>query len=203
MTTPLTKEQAIHVLEYHGLSVKFVDLWKIKYKGLRVHSSQRGIGFSLTFKQYTGLAVKAGLNSPKQIGKTRGKYQMSRFGDSGDYEKGNCRFITIEENQREKILNGGFERGASKVRGRTKETHSGVARTAAKRTGCRKETHQFLADMALKKSKKFRLVSPRGKIVRGQNLNEFCSKSGMSRSSLSKVCRGERADYYGWTGKYL
>lgn len=178
-------------------------LWTRKHRQLRVHAKQRGFDCTLTLRQYIKLAVRAGIEEPDEIGRTRGKYQMSRKGDKGHYVWGNCRFLTIEENQREKIENGGFERGASKVRGRTAATHEGVARTVAARVGNRKETHEYIARMALKKSKPFKVKSPTGRVYSGYNLNEFCEKKGLSRSSLSKVCRGERNDHRGWTGRYL
>jgi hypothetical protein len=32
----------------------------------------------------------------------RAGYHLSRYGDTGDYEIGNCRFITCQENMKEK-----------------------------------------------------------------------------------------------------
>lgn len=179
------------------------ERWHLKHRRLRVHAKQRGLECSLTLKQYIKLAAKAGLTDPSQIGRTHGKYQMSRKGDTGAYEWGNCRFLTIEENQREKIANGGFERGASKVRGRTAATHTGLARMAAAKLGARKHTHEHIARMAITKSKRFVVKSPSGKVYRGRNLIDFCEEHGLSRSSLSKVCRGERVDHRGWTGRYI
>lgn len=54
------------------------------------------------------MAVEAGISDPDSIGRKSGQYQMGRYGDKGIYEKGNCRFITREQNQLERVLNGGM-----------------------------------------------------------------------------------------------
>jgi hypothetical protein len=53
------------------------------------------------------LAKRADVQKPHQIGKSKGKFQMGRIGDVGNYEWGNCRFIPMEQNLAERASNGG------------------------------------------------------------------------------------------------
>lgn len=36
------------------------------------------------------------------VGQKKGMYQLARYGDTGDYSKDNCRFITVQENINER-----------------------------------------------------------------------------------------------------
>ena len=78
------------------------------------------------------LLNEAGI-TPDDIGQHRGDYQLARYGDKGRYEYGNCRFITMEENLRERKcspMNGKYVRteewkkNLSKIR--TKQWKDGV-----------------------------------------------------------------------------
>lgn len=204
-----------------GLSIEDTRAWYNKYRTLTMNAKQKGNQNLLSFRQYLKLAVKAGLTSPTQIGNTSGSYQMSRVGDSGDYEVGNCRFLTLEENHAEKHKNGGYKRQAEKLRGRTKETHSGlmgaslkmrgrtketdrgVAEGARKRSGRTAETHEYVKERTKALSKSFRVKSPFGEVFKGTNLNAFCREHGLNASSMGKVCSGRKTPYRGWTGKYI
>lgn len=74
-----------------------------KWRSKKYDAEKRGIGFFLTFEDYSSLLHSAGL-SVEDIGATVGKYCLGRIGDEGDYTPTNCRFITVSENQREGVL---------------------------------------------------------------------------------------------------
>lgn len=57
----------------------------------------------LSFQEYWELVKDAKILA-SQIGRDRGTYQLGRYNDSGNYEKGNCRFITIAENNAERKI---------------------------------------------------------------------------------------------------
>lgn len=107
-----TKEEAALTVEGLGFDVDDANLWRKKFITLRSSAHNHGTACHLTFKQYMRLAKRAGLESPDEIGNTRGKFQMSRIGDTGLYEWGNCRFLTQQENLSEKKINGGYARQA-------------------------------------------------------------------------------------------
>lgn len=81
-----------------GLDPTYQTYWYYKWGNLFSSVSAN----KLTFEEYIGLAIDAGIETPHQIGRLPGQYQLGRLGDMGDYEIGNCRFITKEENQKEK-----------------------------------------------------------------------------------------------------
>jgi len=177
--------------------------WEKKWNHLRWNAPNRGAKCLLTLRQYMKLAEKAGITRPSQIGRSKGKYQMSRVGDTGDYVMGNCRFLLMSENLDEMLTNGGRKSQAEKIRGRTKETHSGVRSRSEKLTGRTKESHKGLQTVSEKKSKAFRVVSPTGKVYRGVHLKEFTKEHGLSTSNMMAVCRGARQSCNkGWTGTY-
>lgn len=66
-----------------------------------VTSRKEGIDFKLTGSEMITLFDEAGID-PEDIGKGSNKYQLARYNDSGDYQVGNCRFITQRENIHEK-----------------------------------------------------------------------------------------------------
>ena len=196
------------------------DAWKVKYTQLKKNAGRRGIKCLLTFEEYMRLAKKAGISSPDEIGRTSGKYQMSRRGDAGNYVIGNCRFLTIEENLSEKVINGGTRSHAEKIRGRTAkthpyladlakkkrgrtaETHEHVARSAAAHRGRTKHTHEGNARQADALSKTFKVRSPEGKVHKGKNLTEFCRQYDLDQRLMSQVCLGNQSHHKGWTGAY-
>ena len=100
-----------------GLNPDDAKSWNDKWVSLR---DRRGERCKLTRKDYIQIAFQSGLTSPDQIGRNMDKYQLSRFKDKGDYEIGNCGFITMRQNQLERTLNGGAESQADKLRGRTR-----------------------------------------------------------------------------------
>jgi hypothetical protein len=148
------------------------------------------------------LAKRAKLTRPDDIGKAPHHYAMARKGDAGDYEVGNCRFITVEQNTWEKTVNGGSYVAAEKLRGRTKENDPSVARSAEKLRGRTKSTHVGYQIVSEARSKPFAVLSPRGKKYVGRNVKEFAAKHGLNQSELSKVFRGAVAHHKGWTGYY-
>lgn len=74
---------------------------KQKWYNKRVNARAEGIICNLTYDEYCQLVYDAGLKS-SQLGYTGDGYVLGRFNDSGNYEMGNCRFITQKENSDEK-----------------------------------------------------------------------------------------------------
>lgn len=97
-----------------GLNPDDVQRWMGKWLNLKGDAKGNGREFTLTFEQYTQLAVDAGIKAPSEIGQTLDSYCMGRVGDSGGYTLGNCRFITQRQNQTERRLNGGAKLGGEK-----------------------------------------------------------------------------------------
>ena len=56
--------------------------------------------WSLTNEQVEHLLAEAGITI-MDVGKSNDKYHLARHNDTGDYEFGNCRFITALENRQE------------------------------------------------------------------------------------------------------
>jgi hypothetical protein len=73
--------------------------WR-KWQGSKDGAKARGIEFHLTFTDYCQLMNEAGIEA-NQIGKHMDDYQLARYHDQGPYQIGNCRFITMRENQAE------------------------------------------------------------------------------------------------------
>ena len=103
----ITKRRREHLTSI-GLCADDVDIWRQKWSNLRGDSRGYGRECKLTFEQYTQLAIDAGI-SHLDIGQSLDSYCMGRLGDSGDYELGNCRFITHRQNHKERCENGGTE----------------------------------------------------------------------------------------------
>lgn len=78
----------------------------------------------LTITEYLFKAFEANILS-SDVGCVRGKYQLGRIGDSGDYTVDNCRFITMEANQLEMAKNGGRSTQANKIKGTTRHKSVG------------------------------------------------------------------------------
>lgn len=76
---------------------KLIQRWRNKC----VNAKKEGIKCNLTFEEYCQLVDDAGLVS-SQLGFTGQDYVLARYKDSGNYEIGNCRFITQQENSDEK-----------------------------------------------------------------------------------------------------
>ena len=60
----------------------------------------RGQEFNLSYSEIRWLFWIARI-TPADIGRSRDQYCLGRFGDSGAYEIGNCRFITNAQNREE------------------------------------------------------------------------------------------------------
>lgn len=155
-----------------------IPLVKWKYWTHRSNCSRKKVS-PLTFDEYLLKLEDAGIRA-EDVGATKGKYQLSRYTDSGDYTPESCRFITKEQNYSEEIKNGGIENGAEKKRGRTKHNHSGIA------------------EMAEKKSKEFSIRSPKGDIVSGKNLFQFCKDNGLNQGNVWCVIKGLKHSCKGW-----
>jgi len=89
-------------LDQIGLCRAEVGEWAKCWRNLKARATRVGRDCDLTFEDYTGMAAYAGIKSPVQIGTKPGHYQMGRYGDHGDYVRGNCRFIVKEQNLRER-----------------------------------------------------------------------------------------------------
>lgn len=167
-------EQRRQYLESVGLDSTLVDVWLRKWRNLYPNAAHKGAKCLLTFEQYIDLAIDAGITQPSQIDKTKGSYSLGRVGDIGNYEIGNCRFITVEQNLDERGLNGGDDAISQKLEGR----------------------------VPLGIVKSFILVSPDGVEYRGTNMSEFCRQFGLRPNSVSALCLGKVQTYKGWTGRY-
>jgi hypothetical protein len=164
-----------------GLKARHAEIWHLKWRRLMIRSKRRGLPCTLTFRQFLRLATRAGLTRPSQIGTASSQYNLSRYGDTGGYTPGNCRFITSAQNREERVTNGGIERGAAKRRGLTASNCAWRARIAEKI------------------SKPFALVSPSGKVYRGVNLTAFCKAHGLNQGNVGCVARGTKSQTQGWT----
>lgn len=83
------------------LEINDDDKLKRRYSNKKVNAKAEGIECNLTYDEYCQLVKEAGLVS-SQLGFTGEGYVLARYGDTGPYEYGNCRFITQKENAAEK-----------------------------------------------------------------------------------------------------
>ena len=83
---PILDERTLGIHQY----------WKNKRKS----SKTRGIEFLLTPRQLIQLFEDAGITA-NDIGRGSQQYALGRHNDTGNYEEGNCRFITARENKQE------------------------------------------------------------------------------------------------------
>lgn len=158
-----------------GLNPDDVLVWADKWYMMKANAKGKGVVCRLTFEEYVGLAAEAGLNNPHQIGVHNESYHLSRIGDSGDYEIGNCRFLTHNENRIEKITNGGDKRGGLKKAGALSLW-----------------------------SKNYRLHSVDGEVVEGCCLSSFCKERNLNLNEMASICRGKRkTPHRGWLGEYV
>ena len=78
-----------------------MDRVKRYYNTKKATAKQQGIPFELELRDIHWLLYCAGIRI-EQIGKGRGQYALARIGDTGPYAIGNCRFVTMEENIKER-----------------------------------------------------------------------------------------------------
>lgn len=157
-----------------GLDHEDMKSWRIKWSHLKTSASYAKKECNLTFEDYTKIAAESGIKSPDQIDRTLDSYCLGRIGDIGPYEIGNCRFITHRQNHKERINNG----GSSKIKSMIKN-NGGTNR------------------------RRFRLVSPEGKIFIDSNLSKFCSNNALNKFNMFRVCKGISDSHKGWTGEYI
>jgi hypothetical protein len=180
-------DERIAFLKCLNLDSNELKVWIKKWRSLRANSSTY-CKCKLSFEQYVELATQAGISSAHQIGNHLGQLQMGRIGDKGDYEVGNCRFITKQQNLAEWVANGGKDQMIASRKLLTKENNSGVATMAVK-----------MVDIS---SKNFRLIDPAGIVHCGRNLKQFCSSHNLNPSAMSLTLNGHRKHHKGWTGKF-
>lgn len=218
MTVPLSKsEKGLNnrelgayrrsVLDRLGFDPDDLHDWRLKWNNFCKFKIVKDIENEITFPLYMAKAKTAGLTSPSDIGQHRGQYQMGRKTDRGPYTKASCRFITVEQNQKERKLNGGtaiaIEKAARVRRGQTKETDEHIESMAKKLSGRTTDSHAYLVEAGKKRGRAFVVYSPRGKKYFGQSLNAFCKEHDLGQASMSLLCRGLRDEYKGWTGSYV
>ena len=106
-------ERANRAASCHRCRLESTQAGVMRHKcfGYNIHESERisGIykywatkrldkkGFTLTGKQMIQLFDEADIR-PEDIGRKAHEYHLARYGDTGPYEMGNCRFITAREN---------------------------------------------------------------------------------------------------------
>jgi hypothetical protein len=84
---------------YAGRTVEEQKIYN--YRNTKIQDGKRGKpAFLLSEAEIQTLLDEAGITI-FGVGKTSNEYQLSRYGDTGDYEMGNCRFITRTENLKE------------------------------------------------------------------------------------------------------
>lgn len=185
-----------------GYEPSTLDNWLKLWTNKKVTSRDRDIKCLLTFEDYVELAHISGITHPNQIGRKEYEFQLGRIGDVGDYAVSNCRFITKHQNTLEKIENGGTQRQANKLRGRTKQDSDYLRSSSNKQTGRNKHTHKQFADISERMSKEFIVFSPSGERFEGKNLTAFCEEYGLRQGLMCMVCLGKRKHHKGWTGRY-
>lgn len=178
----LVRQKLLSVL---GFNPEDFWLWSDKLSNLKGRAKYEGKTCSLTFEDYISLAKEANILDPNLIGLKKDDFCMGRIGDQGGYELGNCRFITMAQNQAERIANGGSISQSAKLTGRTKINHKGVA-SAAEKNG-----------------RAFKVCSPEGLVYEGNNLTEFSQNMGLAPTSMYYVCQNPGRSRKGWTGMYI
>lgn len=197
------RRRGVELAISYGANLENANIWFSKYLLLKNNAKKRKTPMLLSFKQYLLLAKKAELRKPQQIGNKPGKYQLGRLGDTGPYAMGNCRFITHEQNREEQYENGGNAKAGISRAGQNKYNRPLIMEMSIRMTGRTKEDYEYLALGAEKRSRKFVVKSPDGRVFKGKNLKEFCDSHGISQGSMSLVCNGHRLHHRKWTGKYL
>lgn len=171
-----------------------MSTWERKWNTKRRNPKSRGI-FFLSLEEYIGLAKEAGLTDPNQIGRTNEKYCLGRIGDVGNYEIGNCRFITNLQNQKERKQNGGASRAGKKISENIKNNGLSELQVAAM-----KYQHSIATERLVKSRRvNYSFLSPDGVRYEGTNISEFCRKMGLKKSTMTGLHDGYVKIAKGWT----
>lgn len=76
---------------------------KRKFINKKSNAKQEGILFLLSFEQFQTLITDANLKS-SDLGFSGNRFDLARYNDTGNYEVGNCRFISHAENMKERVI---------------------------------------------------------------------------------------------------
>jgi len=168
--------------------------WRTHYK----HAARRGVR-ALSFNEYLQKIIDAGI-SLSQIGRTHGSYQLGRHTDQGDYTVDSCRFITQVQNLAERSINGGTERGISKMRGKTKHDTPWLAERSRIMSTRNADNDAGVAKMAESKGRPFHFVHDSGAVMKGKNLRKYCRENNLEtvRAGFNRLRKGLVATYRGW-----
>lgn len=158
-----------------------IDIIKRKYKSHTGCARAKGVKY-LTLDQYQNKLNEVGITA-EQIGNGIDDYQLCRYTDLGDYTPETCRFATKRENIEDKRKNGGFERGGLKI----SALHKG------------KMPKNLVNFISSKERLSFRLKSPNGEIINGENVMQFSRDHGLTHQQLHNVVVGKRKSHKGWT----
>ncbi|AUR97723.1 hypothetical protein NVP1244A_021 [Vibrio phage 1.244.A._10N.261.54.C3] len=162
---PRRKTAKIILADELGLAYDYIDRCHNKHHSAKCNAATKGVEFNLTLREYVSLMDEAGI-TVDDIGCSINNYNLGRIGDSGPYMLGNCRFITVEQNIRERVHNGGAKIGGVvgglARRGRTARNHDGVA------------------SMANKMSKYWKVTTPEGVSVYVHNLCAYASDNSLT-----------------------
>lgn len=72
-----------------------------KYSNKRVNAAKEGIPFNLSYDEFVHLMAESHISVDDLHIKG---YHLARYGDTGSYEIGNCRFIPYLDNYSEKVI---------------------------------------------------------------------------------------------------
>lgn len=199
----MENEEKQKIVEMVGLDVLDAEVWFEKYRRHTNATPQRGLRSELSFKEYLDKAKESGITNPSLIGREKGQYSLGRIGDVGNYAVDTCRFITVEQNHRERYENEGGRRRIQAMIGQTKETSERVRKMSETLTGRTKHNDPGVAAMAESRAKRFVMISPDKIEYSGSNLLEFCQRHELTAVAMYAVFAGRRQHHKGWTGYYV
>jgi hypothetical protein len=73
---------------------------RMRFHNAKSNAKKSGIRFLLTFDQYVDQIKRAGLTSSRISRSHQERYVLVRVSDRGPYARGNCRFVTMSERNR-------------------------------------------------------------------------------------------------------
>ncbi|BDD79902.1 hypothetical protein [Burkholderia phage FLC9] len=200
-------QEKIAVVVEKGFPAEQAEEWFTKYSLHLQAARARDLDSVLTFSQYLDKVVNAGLTEPSSIGRRKGQHVLGRVGDVGNYTEESCRFITVEQNHKERFENGrhinGYRRRGDEMIGQTKDTSDRYRKSSEAKVGKTKLTDPGHARQAQAIAKTFVMVAPDGTEHQGTNLFEFCQKHGLSATGMYDVFAGRRKHHKGWKGSYV